>query len=97
MPTFAAVLASFEWVIRSAIVHRLVGTAATRPFTEQWIVWDLNPKCSRDGSACLLLVREEVQDFPSPQDWDCADSFHVQEVLVAGDKSVDPRNKRRGG
>src|SRR5439155_100201 len=63
---------------------------------EKWTGWDLNPKCPRDGSACLLLVKKEVQDFPSAQDWDCADSFHVQEVLVAGDKSVDPRNKRRG-
>src|SRR5256885_10072682 len=40
MPTFAAVLASFEWVIRNAAVRRLAGTMATLPFTEKWTGWD---------------------------------------------------------
>jgi hypothetical protein len=50
-----------------------------------------------DGSACLLLAGEEVQEFPGPQDGDRADSFQVKEILVAGDKAVDPRNMGCGG
>ncbi len=95
MPTFAAVLARFEWVVIGATVRRLVGMAATVPFTEKWTGWDLSPKRLRDGSACLLLIRKEVQDSPGPPDGDCAHPFQVQEIFVAGDKAVDPRNEGR--
>src|SRR5436309_678013 len=32
----------FEWVVRNATLRRLERTAATVPFTEKWIGWDLN-------------------------------------------------------